>query len=140
MPYGLLADALVLVHFAFVGFVLLGGLAVAWRSKLAWLHLPAVTWAILLEWNGWICPLTPWEQRLRMAGGAPGYGGDFIDHYVVPVLYPAGLTPRIQLLLAAVVIVVNVGIYAWIIGRRFRSADSAPVSPARTLRPKRTPD
>ena len=126
MPYGLLADALVLAHFAFVGFVLLGGLIVAWRPNLAWLHLPAVTWAILVEWNGWICPLTPWEQRLRTAGGESGYGGDFIDHYVVPVLYPPGLTPRIQLLLAAVVIVVNLGIYAWIIGRRIRLVDGAP--------------
>ena len=142
MPYGLFADALVLAHLAFVGFVMLGGIALAWRPNLAWLHLPAVMWAILVEWNGWICPLTPWEQRLRAAGGEPGYGGNFIDHYVVPLLYPADLTPRIQLLLVAVVIAVNVLIYAWIIGRRIQSDPSAapPVRRAGTLRPTRTHD
>lgn len=125
MPYGLFADAVLLAHFAFVALVMLGGIAVAWRPFLAWVHLPAVTWAVLVECNAWICPLTPWEQWLRTAAGEAGYRGDFIAHYVVPVLYPAGLTPRIQLLLAAVVIGVNVVIYAWIIGRRIRSASDS---------------
>lgn len=117
MPYGHLADAVVLVHLAFIAFVLFGAFAVAWRPKLAWLHLPAVMWGALVEWNAWVCPLTPWEQQLRAAAGQSGYAGGFVDRYLLPVLYPGGLTPRIQLVLAAVVIVVNVALYVWIISR-----------------------
>ena len=119
MVYKLLADFVFLVHLAFVVFVILGGLAV-WRwPKLAWLHLPAVAWGALIEFAGWICPLTPWEQSLRSLAGEQGYSGGFVEHYLLPVLYPAGLTRDIQIGLGVLVLLVN-GIAYWLILRRLR--------------------
>jgi len=112
MGPALLADLVLLLHAAFIVFVLLGGLLV-WRWRwLIWLHIPAVIWGILIEVQGWLCPLTPLENRLRRAAGNDGYQTGFIDHYLAPLIYPAGLTPAIQLLLAGVVLLVNVVIYA----------------------------
>ncbi|MDB5294728.1 MAG: rane protein, partial [Phycisphaerales bacterium] len=90
--YKLLADALVAFHFAFVAFVIGGGLLVLWRRRAMWLHLPAVAWGIWIETSGGICPLTPIENGLRLSAGEAGYEGGFVDHYIMPVLYPAGLT------------------------------------------------
>ncbi len=124
MLYRLLADVVFLVHFAFVVFVMLGGLAV-WRwPKLAWLHLPAVAWGALIEFAGWICPLTPWEQSLRVLAGEQGYSGGFVEHYLLPVLYPAGLTREIQIGLGAIVLLVN-GIAYWLILTRLRKRRTA---------------
>lgn len=110
----LLADAVLLLHLAFVLFVLLGGLlALRWRSIL-WVHLPAVVWGAFVEFSGWICPLTPLENWLRTQAGENGYQSDFVMHYVLPLLYPAGLTQEIQLILGAVVLIVNAGIYGWL--------------------------
>lgn len=120
LAYRVAADVLVLAHGAFVLFVLFGAFAVAWRPALAWLHVPAVVWATLVEVNAWICPLTPWEQQLRRAAGQSGYESGFVEHYILPALYPVGLTPRIQLALGGVVILVNVSLYGWIIWRRRR--------------------
>jgi hypothetical protein len=118
MAYRIAADLLVVLHLAFIVFVVLGGLLVLkWRSIL-FVHLPAVVWAVLLELNGWICPLTPWEQQLRQAAGASGYSGSFIAHYLLPVLYPPGLDPPTQLMLAVFVVTINVVIYGWLIARR----------------------
>ena len=111
MSARLTADALVLLHLAFVAFALLGGLLVVWRSWFAALHLPAAAWAIWIEATGGICPLTPWENRLRRAAGQSGYEGGFVEHYLIPVLYPAGLTPAWQARLALVVLAVNLAIY-----------------------------
>lgn len=112
MGPALLADLVLLLHAAFIVFVLLGGLLV-WRWRwLIWLHIPAVIWGILIEVQGWLCPLTPLENRLRRAAGNDGYQTGFIDHYLAPLIYPAGLTPAIQLLLAGVVLLVNALIYA----------------------------
>ncbi len=112
MGPALLADLVLLLHAAFIVFVLLGGLLV-WRWHwLIWLHLPAVIWGVLIEVQGWLCPLTPLENRLRRAAGAEGYQTGFIDHYLAPLIYPAGLTPDIQLLLAGGVLLVNAVIYA----------------------------
>ena len=112
MGPALLADLVLLLHAAFIVFVLLGGLLV-WRwRRLIWLHIPAVIWGILIEVQGWLCPLTPLENRLRRAAGNDGYQTGFIDHYLAPLIYPAGLTPAIQLLLAGVVLLVNALIYA----------------------------
>jgi len=112
MGPALLADLVLLLHAAFIVFVLLGGLLV-WRWRwLIWLHIPAVIWGILIEVQGWLCPLTPLENRLRRAAGNDGYQTGFIDHYLAPLIYPAGLTPAIQLLLAGVVLLVNTLIYA----------------------------
>lgn len=118
MPERLLADGLVALHFAFIVFVLCGGLLVLRRRAWALLHLPAVAWAAYVEFTATICPLTPWENALRLKAGVAGYEGGFIDHYLVPVIYPAGLTPRIQLLLGVFVIVLNASIYIRAFWRR----------------------
>ena len=120
MLYHLLADALVVAHLGFVAFVLAGGL-LAWRwPRVAWLHLPAVAWAVWIECTAGICPLTPLENALRRAGGEAGYAGSFVEHYLLPLLYPPGLTPALQLGLGLVVLLLNGVLYAlgW---RRARS-------------------
>jgi hypothetical protein len=109
----LLADLVVIVHFAFILFVVGGGLlARRWR----WMTLPhllCATWGVYVELSGRICPLTPLENLLARRAGEAGYAGDFIDHYLVPVIYPAGLTRPMQWALAVVVVLVNVAAYAW---------------------------
>jgi hypothetical protein len=114
---GLTADLLVVIHLAFIGFVVFGGLlALKWRRTL-YLHLPAAVWGALIEFQGWLCPLTPLEQRLRTAAGEAGYQGGFVEHYVIPVIYPVDLTRNLQILLGVLVIAVNLGIYGWVIAR-----------------------
>ena len=121
MTYRILADLLVGVHALFVAFVVLGGLlAVRW-PWVALLHLPAAIWGALIEFQGWICPLTPLEKSLRGAAGQAGYQGGFIEHYLLPVLYPAGLTRGVQLMLGAAVIVVNLTVYGALLARRRRA-------------------
>jgi hypothetical protein len=124
MIYRFLADLVFLAHLAFVLFVVFGGVAVWWRPKLAWLHLPAVAWGALIEFAGWICPLTPWEQSLRHLAGEKGYSGGFVEHYLFPLLYPEGLTREIQIALGILVLAVNGGAYALIVFRRRRGAGS----------------
>jgi hypothetical protein len=118
MWYRLLADLLVVAHFAFVLFVVLGGLLVLRHPRLAWLHLPAAAWGATIEFTGWICPLTPWEQKLRQLGGQAGYTGGFVEHYLLPVLYPSGLTIAIQLVLGLLVVGVNAVIYRAVLRQR----------------------
>lgn len=114
----LLADGIGVLHFLFIVFVVVGGvLALRW-PRLAWVHLPAACWGATIELSGWICPLTPIENRFRQAAGEAGYAGSFIDHYLLPILYPAGLTREIQYGLAAVVIVVNLAVYGRLLRRR----------------------
>lgn len=114
----LLADLVVVVHFAFVLFVVLGGLLVLRWPRLAYVHLPAAAWGVLIEFAGWTCPLTPLEQSLRQRAGGHGYSGSFIEHYLLPLLYPSALTRDIQLVLGSVALVVNLGIYAYVLRRR----------------------
>lgn len=114
MLYRLFADVIVVVHSAFVFFVVFGGLVVAWRRRAAWVHLPALAWGAWIEFSGWVCPLTPLENWLRVEGGGPSYRGDFISHYLLPVLYPPALTRGAQLLLGALLLVLNAGVYAWV--------------------------
>ena len=111
------ADLVVLLHFLFVLFVVFGGLLVLRWPKLAYVHLPVALYGMLIEFVGWVCPLTPLEKRLRESAGQQGYEGGFVEHYILPVLYPAGLTRGVQLVLGLVVIAVNVVIY-WAIARR----------------------
>ena len=126
MLFQALADLVVLVHLAFIVFVVLGSaLTLRWR-RIAWVHLPAVLWSALLELCGWICPLTPLENWLRRAGGASGYLGGFVEQYVVPIVYPAALTREAQVALGILVCVVNAAIY----GRLWRlQRGPAPVKP-----------
>ncbi len=115
MIFHWLAGGLVVFHAAFVAFVVVGGfLALKWRW-LAWLHVPSVIWAVLLEYNGWICPLTPLENALRARAGLAGYSGGFIEHYVLHGLYPDHLTSTLRWTLGTFALVVNIVAYALII-------------------------
>ena len=108
MGYRMLADAIVVVHLLFVIYAIFGGLLVLkWRYTV-FLHLPALLWGIVVEAQGWICPLTPLENRLRVAAGDAGYHGGFVEQYLLPVLYPEGLTRPDQLMLAIGLAAVNV--------------------------------
>jgi hypothetical protein len=118
MPYRLLADLVVGVHVLFVGFVVAGGLLALRWPWVAAAHLPAAVWGALIELRGGVCPLTPLENSLRASAGQAGYRGGFIEHYLMPVLYPTGLTRGVQLGLGALVIAVNVGIYGVVLWRR----------------------
>lgn len=120
MLYRLLADVVVILHLAFVVFVLSGGLLVLWKPRIVWLHLPAMAWGAAVEFTGWLCPLTPLEQWLRLQGGESSYRSDFIEQYVLPVLYPAELTRDLQLALGILVVILNVAIYGWLLWRRRR--------------------
>ena len=115
MAYKLLADLVVLVHFLFVLFSLLGALLVIRWRKMIWLHLPAALWAAGVEFSGKICPLTPLENWLRVRGGGAGYAGDFIGQYLLWLLYPSGLTRGVQIILGAIVVGINIGIYGYVI-------------------------
>ena len=115
MLYGVLADIVVVIHLVFVIFAVLGGGLVLWRRWVVWLHLPAVLWAIWIELTGGMCPLTPLENWLRRRAGQGGYRGDFVEHYVIPLLYPDGLTRDLQILLGLVVIFVNLALYGYLI-------------------------
>jgi hypothetical protein len=109
--YRILAGTVVGIHLGFVLFVALGGLLV-WRwRRLAWAHLPAVAWGVWIELSGGICPLTPLENDLRRLGGESGFSGDFVGHYLLPVLYPEGLGRGVQAALAVIVLALNAGVY-----------------------------
>jgi hypothetical protein len=116
----LLADAVLVLHLAFILFVVFGGLVVLRRPRLAWLHLPVVAWGAATEFLGIICPLTPLENRLRVQGGEAGYGGGFIEQYLTALIYPEGLTRELQFLLGALVIAINVAVYLRLWHRRFK--------------------
>ena len=122
MIYLALADLVLVVHLAFVVFVVLGGfLVLRWRW-VAWLHVPTAIWGVLIEYAGWICPLTPLENTLRQRGGQPGYSGSFIEHYILPVLYPSALTRTTQIVLGSLALLVNLIAYGLVIARRKRTA------------------
>lgn len=114
----LLADLILLLHLAFIVFVVAGGLLALRWPRIAWLHLPAAAWGAAVELFGWICPLTPLENRLRLAGGEAYTEGDFIARLLLPLIYPDALTREIQLGLGLIVLAVNVAIYARIFRRR----------------------
>ncbi|MEO8567041.1 MAG: DUF2784 domain-containing protein [Betaproteobacteria bacterium] len=111
MPYRFAADAVLAAHLAFVLFVLCGGMLVLRTPRLAWLHLPAVAWAAFVELSGSICPLTPLEVALRRGAGEAGYGGDFVKHYLVALIYPPGLTRELQTAIGAAVLLINLLVY-----------------------------
>ena len=114
------ADSVVVVHLLFILFVVLGGLLV-WRwREVVWLHVPAALWGVLVELMRWPCPLTPLEHSLRLAVGQAGYSGGFVEHYLLPIIYPAGLTPQIQIGLGLFVLLLNGLIYSVLFWQRWR--------------------
>jgi hypothetical protein len=115
-----LADFVVAVHFLFVVFVVLGGLLVLRWPRIAYLHVPAALWGAWIEFAGWVCPLTPLENALRTEAGVAAYQDGFVEHYVLPVLYPSALTRHIQLLLGCLVLGLNLGIYGYLLRRKRR--------------------
>ena len=117
MGYRILADLVVGAHVLFVVFVVAGGLLALRWPWIAAAHLPAAAWGTLIEFRGWICPLTPLENSLRASAGQAGYQGGFIEHYLLPVLYPAGLTQGVQVVLGSLVIAVNVAVYGMLLLR-----------------------
>jgi hypothetical protein len=126
MAYRILADMVVGLHLLFVTFVVAGGLlAFRWPWAAA-AHLPAAVWGVLIEFRGWICPLTPLEKSLRASAGQAGYEGGFIEHYMLPLLYPAGLTQGVQLVLGSLLIAVNLAVYGMVLRRRAAGRDVSP--------------
>lgn len=117
MLYGILADTVVIVHGIFILFVVFGGLAVAYRRWWMWLHIPAVVWGIFIEFSGGVCPLTPLENALRQKAGMAPYQADFIEQYLIPLIYPVGLTRADQLLLGTTVGAVNLAVYGYLLRR-----------------------
>jgi len=107
----LLANGIFLIHIGFILFAVLGGALLVRWSHLIWIHLPASLWAIGIEISGKICPLTPWENHFRQLAGDAGYTGGFVEHYLLPIVYPSGLTQQVQWSLAALVLVINLYFY-----------------------------
>ncbi len=117
MIYRALADAVLLVHLAFIAFVVGGGFLVLRWPRVALLHLPTVAWGVWIEFSGRICPLTPLENSLRERGGETGYSGGFIDHYITALIYPEGLTRPAQFAIGGFVLLLNAVVYALLIRR-----------------------
>src|SRR5690606_26985415 len=103
MPYALLANLVLAVHLLFILFVVFGGLLVFWKPWFAWVHVPVAVYGILIEWIGWVCPLTPLENRLRDKAGQATYHGGFVEEYLLPLIYPEGFTRNVALVLGALV-------------------------------------
>jgi hypothetical protein len=116
--YGILAGVIIVAHFLFIAFVASGGLLVLRWPSLAWVHLPAVVWGIVVELTGWICPLTPLENYLRQLAGKSSYSGDFIEQYLIPIIYPANFTAATQYILGGLVIAVNLILYFLVIQKQ----------------------
>ncbi len=117
MFYRIAADFVLALHLGFIAFVVLGGLLILRYRWVAYVHVPAAVWGAFIEITGRICPLTIWENSFRQSAGESGYSDSFVEHYLLPVIYPAGLTRSIQFWIAGCVVVVNVVIYAWLLYR-----------------------
>ena len=111
MQYRILTDSILVIHLLFILFVILGGFLAFYKRWIVWVHLPAVIWGVCIELFGWMCPLTPLENWLRNAGGQQGYEGVFIEHYLLPLIYPDNLTKSIQIFLGLSVLVINTIVY-----------------------------
>lgn len=121
MLHLLAANAVLVLHLLFICLVVFGSLAVQRRPRFAFIHLPAVVWGFLVEAAGWYCPLTDLENELLRRAGQAGYDGSFLEHYLLAVIYPEGLTRGVQLALAAAVLLINGGMYGWMLARRLRN-------------------
>jgi len=120
MGFRVLADATVVLHLGFVLFVVCGGLIVARWRRVAWLHLPAAGWGAWIEFAGWVCPLTPLENWLREQGGGTAYTSSFIEHYLIPILYPESLSRELQWVLGGMVLLINAVVYRVVFRRDVR--------------------
>ena len=118
MIYSFLADLVMFFHLVFILYVIAGALLIIKWAKTLWLHLPSCFWGMTVEFTGWICPLTPWEIQLRRLAGEEGYTGSFIEQYLIPIIYPSGLTREIQMLLGSIVLIVNLSLYILILIKR----------------------
>ena len=118
MIYSFLADLLVVFHLVFILYVIAGALLIFKWPKTFWLHLPSCFWGMTFEFNGLICPLTPWEIQLRRLAGEEGYTGSFIEQYLIPIIYPSGLNREFQMLLGSCVLIVNFSLYTLILIKR----------------------
>ncbi len=127
MIYRLLADSVLVLHLLFIGFVVFGGLFALRSPCIALAHLPAACWGAFIELTGGLCPLTLLEVEFRQVAGDAGYSGSFIEHYLLPVIYPAGLTRDIQFWVAGFVILINVAIYGVLVYRWWVSRSKQPV-------------
>jgi hypothetical protein len=125
MTYRLLADLVVLVHLVFILFALFGGLLALRWGWVPWLQLPAAAWGVGVQLCRWLCPLTPLENALRRASGAAGYPGGFVEHYLIPVIYPADLTAERQAALGCAVLAANALVYGWLWRRRRNASPAA---------------
>ncbi|MGR5244882.1 DUF2784 domain-containing protein [Vibrio sp. PNB23_22_6] len=112
MIYRMLADLVVILHLLFIIFALIGGVLVRWRSYMLFIHIPAALWVTVISFKGWICPLTPLENQLRQAAGDEGYPGGFVEHYIIPIIYPVELRFDGQVLLGLAALGINIVIYA----------------------------
>jgi len=120
MLYRYLADAIVIIHFIFIIFVIFGGfLVLRWRW-IIWMHIPAAMWGVIIEFSGWICPLTPLENWLRNLYGLDPYDMSFVEHYIIPLIYPIGLTREVQIILGVLVVTVNLIIYWYVFFRNIK--------------------
>lgn len=124
MLFSFLADLVVVLHFAFILFAVFGGLLCLWRRGISWVHIPIALWAALIEFFGWICPLTPLENWLRLRAGEEAYGVRFVERYLLPLIYPAVLTRRLQITLGCLVVILNLAVYLmlWFRTKRKRRA------------------
>lgn len=122
MDYRLAADLTLVLHLLFIVFVLFGGLLCLRSIRWAWLHLPAMAWGIYIEWSGRSCPLTPLENHFRQLASGQGYAGGFVEHYLVPLIYPERLNASMQWILGAVVLVINLFVYIQVAHKRRKSA------------------
>ena len=120
MEYKLAADLILVLHLLFVVFVLFGGLLCLQRTCWVWLHLPAVIWGVWVEWAGWICPLTPLENHFRRLATGQGYQESFVEHYLVPLIYPAQLTISLRSCLGALLLTVNIFVYFCVIRKQIK--------------------
>jgi len=128
----ILADIVLVLHFLFIAFVIGGAFLVLRWPKLVWIHLPAAIWGVVVELTGWICPLTPLENHLLEIAGRSGYSGDFVEHYLIRVIYPDGLTSKGQVALGLFVVAVNVAVYAVAIVRRRRTVRPDKIAASRS--------
>jgi len=122
MWYRFAADLTLLLHLLFIVFVLFGGLLCLHRTRWIWLHLPSMFWGVWVEWSGWICPLTPLENHFRQRASGQGYRGDFVEHYLIPLIYPEQLTVSLQWFLGSLVLAVNIFIYCCVLQRLRKTA------------------